>query len=99
MVEPDNIVVAHLRELRVDMNARFDELEGRFEQRFEALDRRLGTMQANGIKTLQRFIGNRAIFERTMASVDSDLDQLKRRVDRDISDLARRVEELEAART
>ena len=102
MAEPDNLVLALLREfraemqeLRNDMNTRFDQVE----ERFGALDRRLDSMQANGIKTLQRFIGNRAIFERTMASVDSDLDQLKKRVDRDIPDLIKRVEDLEAART
>ncbi len=102
MAEPDNLVLALLRELRADMQGLRNDMNTRFEEveeRFGALDRRLDPMQANGLKTLQRVIGSRAIFERTMASVDSDLDQLKKRVDRDIPDLVKHVESLEAART
>lgn len=98
MAEPDNLVLAHLRELRADMNARFDAVEARFEQRFSALDQRLDAMQVSGMKNLRSFIGNRAIFERTMASVDEDLKRLKTRVDRDVADLVKRLEQLEGAR-
>jgi len=90
MAEPDNIVLVHLRELRADMGARFDEMERRFEavdKRFEAIEKRLDVMHTNGIKALRSFIGHRSIFERTMASVEND-----------ISDLKQRVERLEAAR-
>ena len=31
MTEPENLVSAHLRELRADMSARFDAVEQRFE--------------------------------------------------------------------
>jgi len=106
MAEPDNLVLAHLRELRAEMqelraemNARFDASEARVGARFEALDRRLDAMQAAGIKNLGSFIGSRTIFERTMASVDEDLNRLRMRVDRDFAELAQRVQQLEAART
>ena len=31
MSEPENLILAHLRELRADMTARFDELDAKFE--------------------------------------------------------------------
>ncbi|MFL5214774.1 MAG: hypothetical protein ACJ8DH_12920 [Microvirga sp.] len=53
MAEPDNIVLVHLRDLRADMNARFDAMESRF----EAIEKRLEMMHANGMKALKSFIG------------------------------------------
>jgi hypothetical protein len=85
MSEPDNLVLAHLRELRTDMNRRFDEIEARFaemNQRFTALDTRLDRMHANGMMALRSFIGHRNIFERTMASVGDDISDLRQRVTR-----------------
>ncbi len=40
MSEPENLILAHLRELRADMTARFDELDARFERRFAAIEAR-----------------------------------------------------------
>jgi flagellar capping protein FliD len=96
MVEPDNIVLVHLRDLRADMNARFDAIENRFESRFEAIEKRLDMMHANGMKALKSFIGHRTMTERAMASFDDEVTRLRRRVDADIADLKQRIEQLEA---
>lgn len=101
MSEPDNLVLAHLRELRADMNARFDGVEGRldeFEQRLDRVEKRLDQMHRNGMLALKNFIGHRTMTERAMASFDDEVRGLRQRIDTDISDLKRRVEQLEAAR-
>jgi chromosome segregation ATPase len=89
MVEPDNLVLTLLREMRADMNARFEALESRMEarfdavdKRFEAIERRLEMMHRNGEKALRGFIGHRAMVERTMASFEDEISSLKRRVER-----------------
>ncbi len=64
MSEPDNLVLVLLREMRADMNARFDAIENRL----DAMDRRLDMMHRNGEKALRGFIGHRAMVERTMAN-------------------------------
>lgn len=66
MSEPENLVLVLLRELRSEMNARFDHLEARMEARFATVDRRLDMMHRNGEKALRGFIGHRAMVERTM---------------------------------
>jgi hypothetical protein len=81
MTEPDNLVLVLLRELRADMNARFDDLERRMNERFEAVERRLDMMHRNGEKALRGFIGHRAMVERTIASLDDEISSLKQRVE------------------
>jgi hypothetical protein len=73
MAEPENLVIALLREMRADMNARFTALEERMnarfaevDARFQAIERRLEMMHRNGEKALRRFIGHRAMVERTI---------------------------------
>jgi chromosome segregation ATPase len=92
MAEPDNIVLAHLRELRTDINARFGEME----RRLEAIEKRLDAMHANGMKALKSFISHRTMTERSMASFDDEVTRLRKRVDADIADLKQRIEQLEA---
>ena len=58
MAQPENIFLVHLRELRADMNARFDEIERRFDKRLEAIHKRLEAMHGNGMKALKSFIGH-----------------------------------------
>ena len=89
MAEPENIVPIRLRELRADMNARFDNIErrmnerfGEVEQRFDKIERRLEMMHRNGEKALRGFIGHRAMVERTMGSFEDELHSLKQRVER-----------------
>ena len=77
MVEPENLVLTHLRELRGDIEA----LRGEVTLRFDKIERRLEVMQANGEKALRQFIGHRAMVERTMASFEIDLAALERRVE------------------
>lgn len=82
MSEPDNLVL--LRELRADINARFDAVERRLDtmdQRLVTMDRSLDMMHRNGEKALRGFIGHRATVERTMASFEDDISSLKRRVE------------------
>jgi tetrahydromethanopterin S-methyltransferase subunit G len=83
MSEPENHTLVLLREMRAEINARFD----RVEQRLDGVEKRLDSMHANGVKALQGFVGHRNIWERTMGTVGDD-----------IADLKRRVERLEAAR-
>ena len=85
MAEPENLVLVLLRELRAEMNARFDAVDTRFKEvdaRLDAIERRLEIMHQNGEKALRQFIGHRAMVERTMASFEQDLSILKQRVDR-----------------
>lgn len=41
MAEQDNLVLTLLRELRHDVNARFDAMDNKFEARFDEQDRKL----------------------------------------------------------
>ncbi len=85
MAEPENLVLKLLREIRADMDARFDAVDKRFDavdKRFEAIERRLEMMHRNGEKALRGFIGHRAMVERTMASFEDEISNLKQRVER-----------------
>ena len=62
MVEPDNLVLTLLRELRAQMDARFAAMERRMDARFDKIERRLEMMHANGDKALRQFIGHRAMW-------------------------------------
>jgi len=77
MSEPDNLVLAHLREFRAEMNARFEAID----LRFDKIERRLEMMHANGDKALRQFIGHRAMVERSMASFDIEMREVKRRLE------------------
>jgi hypothetical protein len=80
MTEPENLILAHLQELRSDIKALEQRIDARFEQvdqRFELLEKRLDQLRANGLKALQGFIGHRAMVERTMASFEIELSKLK----------------------
>ena len=88
MSGPDNLVLAHLRELRADIEARFEQLRTKMDARFDAVDtrfdrieQRLEIMRNNGDKALRQFIGHRAMVERSMASFQVDLRALERRVE------------------
>jgi hypothetical protein len=77
MVEPDNLVLTLLRELRAEM----DSLRSEINARFDETDRRLGQMHANGVKALGQFVGHRSMVERTMGSFQADLRALEARVE------------------
>lgn len=84
MVEPDNLVLTLLRELRADIEAFRSQAEARadaIEQRLDKIERRLEIMHTNGDKALRQFIGHRAMVERSMASFEVDQRELKRRVE------------------
>ena len=46
------------------------------------MEKRLDRLHANGLKALQGFIGHRTMVERTMASFEDEIAQLRRRVER-----------------
>jgi hypothetical protein len=82
--EPDNLVLAQLRELRAHIDRRFEGIE----QRFEGIERRMDKMDVNFGKALRSFVGHRNMAERAVADHDGELADLKRRV--------RRLEEAQA---
>ncbi len=51
MSEPENLILAHLRELRADMTARFDAVD----RRFEAVEARLDKLDANAVRFMRSF--------------------------------------------
>jgi hypothetical protein len=71
MSEPENLVLAHLRELRADMEAQFEALKGEMGARFDKIERRLEIMHSNGEKALRQFIGHRAMVERNFAPLSA----------------------------
>jgi hypothetical protein len=95
MAEPENLVLVQLRELRAEVNRRFDDLERRMDERFADTHRQLGMMRTNGEKAFRQFIGHRAMMERTVASVVKDIDDLKE----DAGGLKERVERIEVELT
>lgn len=78
MSEPENLILAHLRELRADMTARFDTVD----RRFEAIEARLDKLDANAVKFMRSFVGHRSMTERTFASFEVQLEQLEARITR-----------------
>jgi len=84
MSEPDNLVLAHLREFRAAMDACFQAVERRFdglEGRFDKIERRLEMMHANCDKALRQLIGYRAMVEGGMASFEVEMREVKRRLE------------------
>ena len=77
MVDPDNLVLTLLRELRAEI----DSLRSEMNARFDKTDRRLEQMHTNGVKAFGQFIGHRAMVERSVASFQVDLRALERRVE------------------
>ncbi len=82
MTEPDNLVLVQLRELRAEMKADREALSIEIRKLEAEMSKRLDAMHLNGVKALRGFIGHRAMTERSMASIDEELAQLKRRVER-----------------
>jgi hypothetical protein len=85
MTEPENLILVHLREiraeqreLRAELSAVEERIAQRFEDRFDAIEKRLGKMQANGVKALQSFIGHRFAGR---AHDNDEIGRLKQRVD------------------
>lgn len=76
MAEPENMILALLREMRQETNERFDAIE----QRFERMEKRIDAMHLNGMKALKGFIGHRTMVERTMASFDDQVSRIEVRV-------------------
>jgi hypothetical protein len=62
--EPENLVLAHLRELRAEFHEMHSDLAGRLER----LDDRMKRMEANGRAALTRFMGHRSMAERSFAA-------------------------------
>ena len=84
MVEPYNLVLTLLRELRAEIEAFRSQMDARFaavDARFDKVDRRLDKMHANGVKALGQFVGHRSMVERTMGSFQADLRALEARVE------------------
>ena len=84
MTEPENLILALLRELRADIadvRAEIADVRAEMRERFGAVDKRLDAMHLNGVKALRGFIGHRAMVECTMASFEDESARLKRRVD------------------
>jgi len=73
MAEPDNLVLTLLRELRQDLNARFDAMDNKFEARFDKQDRKLEAIR-EALKSeiiLGRYVVN---------GVDDRLDAIEKRL-------------------
>ena len=95
MAEPENLILVHLRELRSEVaalrdqldtvEARLDRMEQRLEKsdyRLDRMEQRLDAMHLNGVKALRGFIGHRAMTERAMGSMDTQIGRLEQRVAR-----------------
>lgn len=76
MIEPENHTLALLREMRAEQQAFRQETR----ERFDRLENRIGAMHLNGVKALKGFIGHRSMVERTMASFEIDVAELKRQI-------------------
>lgn len=76
--EPNNLVLAILREFRSEMG------DFRKEVGVEIADlrQRMDRIESNSLKAFKSFVGHRTMVERTVADYDSDLADLKRRVRR-----------------
>ena len=84
MAEPDNLVLAILREMRAEMDRGHEEVQAQFaavNDRLDAMQTRLDAMHQNGIKALKGLVGHRAMIERTVASFEIDGSELKRQVE------------------
>ena len=76
--EPDNLVLALLREFRSEMGDFRKEVTAEIAELRQRMDRSDATM----LKALRSFVGHRSMVERTVADYDGDLADLKRRVRR-----------------
>jgi uncharacterized coiled-coil DUF342 family protein len=81
MTDRDNIVLVQLRELRAEMGASHEDIK-EVTRRLDRIEKRIDAMHLNGVTALRNFIGHRSMTERSMASIDEELAQLKRRVER-----------------
>jgi hypothetical protein len=76
MPEPNNLVLVLLREMRTEMNARFDGVDGRFdaaEARFERMEKRLEAVR-------QAAFGESLMARYTVAEVEDRLQDIEKRL-------------------
>ena len=73
MSEPENLTLVLLRELRADMNARFDQLAQEIKDSEQRTGKRIDELRVNGMKGLAGFVGHRSLTERAFGSVDRQL--------------------------
>lgn len=73
MSEPENLTLIVLREMRAEMNARFDAMQAMNDARFDAIEKQLEQLRANGMKGFAGFVGHRSLTERAFGSVDRQL--------------------------
>jgi hypothetical protein len=81
MSEPENLTLVVLREMRTEMNARFDAMQAKNDARFDAIEKQLEQLRANGVKGLAGFVGHRSMTERAFGSVDKQLAAHEARLD------------------
>jgi hypothetical protein len=74
MAEPENMILPMLRDIRADMNKRFDEVGRQFrnvEQRFDRLEKRLDNVR-------QAAVGESVLGRYAAAEVEERLEQIER---------------------
>ncbi|WP_375460164.1 hypothetical protein [uncultured Enterovirga sp.] len=83
MVDPENMILVLLRELRAEIPEAREEAratEVRVTERLDRMEKRLDAMHLNGTKALKGVIGQATLVERTMASFDDQVSRLELRV-------------------
>lgn len=81
MSEPDNFILTLLREIRAEMNARFDAQDKRFDahdKRFDALDAKIESLKQamHGESVLGRYAT--AEFDDRIEAIEKRLDKLEK---------------------
>ncbi|GLK78828.1 hypothetical protein [Methylopila turkensis] len=80
MAEPDNLVLTLLRELRRDMNTRFDAIDAKFESRFDGVDSRFAG-QDKKLDAIREALKSETILGRYVVNgVDDRLDAIEKRL-------------------
>ncbi len=69
MAEPDNLVLVHLREIRTEMNARFDKVD----ERFDRLEKKVENVK-------QAAFGESVLGRYAAAEVEERLEQIEKRL-------------------
>jgi chaperonin cofactor prefoldin len=80
MVEPDNFIVALLREMRAEMNERFQTLEIRMNGRFDVVDARFESMEKRLESVRQAAFGESLMARYTVAEVEDRLQDIEKRL-------------------
>ena len=82
MAEPDNMILVLLREIRAEMNSRFDAMTGDMNNRFNNVDNRFERLEKKLESVKQAAFGESVLGRYAVAEVENRFDTIEQRLEK-----------------